>query len=432
MANRGAADRMDAMSGTDLTAAQLKTMTCAELRKLADESGLDLPPGLSSEDLVFEILKARIGASAPGYAQGVLEVLPDGFGFLRSPARDYRPGSDDVYVSPSQIRRLNLKPGHVLSGPMRAPAHGEKYLALSHVDLVNGASAEDLRKRTPFSDLAAGMPRRRLRLAGPWIDARIVGCIAPWGLGQRVLIEAPPRSGRTLLLSDLAEALELGQPEVYQIVCLIDERPEDAAEMRARLGGSRQREVVATTFDEPPARHLALSDMVLARAMRMVEAGENVILVLDSLTDLVRACAIEQAPSGRVLAPGLDAGSFVRAKRLFAAARQIEGGGSLTVVATVSTGTDSPVERAIAEEFERRCGSQIVLDRSLAEQRILPAIDVLASGTRREECLLSGAEIEELRMLRQELEPLSPAERIERLRERLRGDAGATPADQER
>lgn len=398
---------------------RLQAMDCRQLQQEAADEGLSLPGGLGAAELVFEILRARLQGRGYAYANGVLEVLADGFGFLRTAARDYEPGPDDIYVSPSQIRRLNLKPGHCLAGPVRPPGRGEKYFALAHVDLVNGADADALQRRVPFAELLPVLPRRRLYLEHPGagLDVRMIELLCPWGHGQRVLIQAPPGAGRTRLLTHLARALSARQPQLQQLLCLIDERPEDITEVRQQLRGVDHLEIVGSGFDQPPSRHLALSDMLLHKAMRMVEAGVDVVLMLDSLTSLVRACAKEQPHAGRVLAPGLDSGSVLRGKRLFGAARQAEGGGSLTVIATVLTGTDSRLDQVIADEFQNRGNSEIVLDRELAEQHRWPALDVLRSGTRREDCLLAPADVERLRRLRRQLADLPPRARLDRLSE---------------
>lgn len=407
----------------DRDVVRLQTMSCAELQQIAADEQLPLPPGLSTQELVFEILRARLQDRGLGYANGVLEVLADGFGFLRSPAHDYEPGPDDVYVSPSQIRRLNLKPGHWLAGPVRPPGRGEKYFALQHVDLINGADAEVLQRRVPFASLLPVLPRRRLWLSHPDCgdEVRMIELLCPWGYGQRVLIQAPPGSGRTLLLTRLLAALAARQPELYQIVCLVDERPEDVTEVRRTLGQGPQREVVGTSFDQAPGRHVALCDMALQKAMRMVESGRDVVLALDSLTRLVRACAQDLPHSGKVLTAGLDSGALQRAKRLFGAARQTEGGGSLTVLATELVGTDSRLDQVIAEEFTNKGNSEVVLDRELAELHAWPALDVLKSSTRREDCLLAPTDVDRLRRLRLQLSELTPRARLQHLAVLLAG-----------
>jgi transcription termination factor Rho len=359
----------------------------------------------------------------------VLEVLPDGFGFLRSPRHDFEPGPDDIYVSPSQVRRLNLKQGHQVAGPVRPPRRSEKYLALLQVEAVNGGTVAELARRIPFDQRTPVLPTRRLPLAhdGASADVRLLDLLAPWGRGQRVLIQAPPGSGRTLLLTNITRALLTANPDLYAVVCVVDERPEEVTELRRRTGPDSQREVVASTFDQPPGRHIALAEMALARAQRMVEAGRDVLLVLDSLTALARALHQELPPSGRMLTAGLDAGALLRPKRLFGAARQLEGGGSLTVIATVLTGTDSRVDQVIAEEFAGKGNSDVVLAGELAALHIYPAIDPLRTGTRREDCLLPPTAIEALRRLRARLQGLPIRTRLETVSQLL----ARAPSNQE-
>lgn len=428
---------VDAASTDELTALaqqahlalpRLQAMPMLELMQLARSEGVDAPPNLTRQELVFELLRHRLEAAGLGWAQGILEVMPDGFGFLRAAGHDYRPGSDDVYVSPSQIRRLNLKPGHEVAGPVRPPRRGEKYLALLHVELVNGGSVAELWQRVPFESLTPILPQQRLRLrhpgAGP--GALALDLLAPWGRGQRVLIAAPPQSGRTLLLTDIARALLHNHADLHVILCLVDERPEDVTEVRRQTGPDDRRDVVASTFDEPARRHIELVEASLHRAQRMVEAGRHVVLVLDSLTRLVRAYHQELPPSGKLLAAGLDASALQKPRQVFGAARNTEEAGSLTVIATVLTATGSRVDEVIAEEFVGRANSDVVLDRALAERRVFPAIDVGRTGTRREDRLLSAAEARELAVLRDELLSMPSAEAVARLRERAaaRPDAG--------
>ncbi len=401
-------------AGSDIPV--LQAMPMPELLELARTEGIEFLPNLTRQELLFEVLRHRVERTGLGWSEGVLEVLPDGFGFLRSPSHDFRPGPDDVYVSPSQVRRLNLKPGHQVAGPVRPPRRGEKYFALLHVELVNGQGVDRLGRRIPFDDLTPLLPRRRLRLRHPegGIGASALDLLAPWGFGQRVLISAPPQCGRTLLLTQVVQAMLHQHRDLHVIVCLLDERPEDVTELR-RATQDPRRELVATSFDEPPARHLALAETALVRAQRMVEGQQDVVLVVDSLTRLVRACQHELPHSGKIITPGLDATSLHRARRLFGAARNAEEGGSLTVVATVLTDTGSRIDEVIAEELAGRANCDVVLDRGLAERHVFPALDVARTGTRREDCLLAGAAAADLQAVRTELLALPAERRIERL-----------------
>ncbi|MCA8976919.1 MAG: transcription termination factor Rho, partial [Planctomycetes bacterium] len=372
-------------------------------------------PNLDKAELVFAILQHRFQQNGLGWAEGVLEVLPDGFGFLRSVGQDFEPGPDDIYVSPSQVRRLNLKPGHQLAGPVRPPRRGEKYFALLHVDAVNGGDVPTLRRRVPFAARTPILPTERLRLDRPdaAIELRAIDLLAPWGKGQRVLVTAPPGSGRTKLLLGIAESLRHNHEELHVILCLLDERPEELTGIRRAMRSQNgHAEVVATTFDQPPARHVAVAEMALQRAQRMVEAGLDVVLLFDSLTSYVRSWNIELPPTGKLICAGLDAGALQRPKRLFGAARNCEEGGSLTLVATAMHGDDSRIDAAILDEFHNRGNSEIVLDRELAELRLAPALDVLRTGTRREDMLMTEAEIEALQRLRQKLSPLDARDRV--------------------
>jgi len=397
--------------GSDLQA--LQNHSAAELLELARHDGIEVLPNLGKGELLFAILEHRFARSGLGWAEGVLDVLPDGFGFLRSFRHDYEPGPEDVYVSPSQIRRLNLKQGHQLAGPVRPPRRGEKYFALLHVESIDGGGVADLRTRVPFAARTPILPNERLRLdrASASPDLRAIDLLTPWGKGQRVLITAPPGSGRTRLLLRLAEALRDNHPEVHVSMCLLDERPEEVTGIRRAMHGPRS-DVVATTFDQPPGRHIALAEMALARAQHMVEVGADVVLLFDSLTALTRAYNLELPPSGRLLCIGLDAQAVQRPKRLFGAARKLEEGGSLTILATALCGTDARLDQAILEEFANRGNADVVLDRELADLHLDPALDVLRTGTRREDMLIPAPAVAKLQRLRQELAPLSRRERL--------------------
>lgn len=408
--------------GGDITALQARS--AKELLDLAHDEGLDVVPNLGKSELVFAILQHRFERSGLGWAEGVLDVLPDGFGFLRSIRNDFEPGPDDVYVSPSQVRRLNLKSGHRLAGPVRPPRRGENFFALLHVDSVNGGDIATQRRRVPFGARTPILPTDRLRLdhENASLALRAIDLLAPWGLGQRVLIAAPPGSGRTRLLEEIAAALRLNHPDLFVHMCLLDERPEELTGIRRRIhaAGSGDADIVATTFEQPPARHVALADMTLARAQRMVEAGEDVVLLFDSLTAYVRALNLEIVPTGRLICVGLDAGAVLRPKRLFGAARKCEEGGSLTLIATAITDADSRLDTAILDEFHNRGNSDIVLDRDLADQHVAPALDVLRTGTRREDTLLPEPQIQALRRLREHLAPLTPRQRLDHVVDLLR------------
>ncbi|MCC7062464.1 MAG: transcription termination factor Rho [Planctomycetes bacterium] len=409
--------------GSDLQA--LEALSGTELLDLAHAEGLDVLPNLERGELIVQILQHRfgqrdLGQQAVGWHEGVLEILPDGFGFLRSVRNDYQPGPEDVYVSPSQVRRLNLKPGHQLAGPVRQPRRGEKYFALLHIERINGGSVMDLRARVPFSARTPILPHTRLRLDHPGasLRTRAIDLLAPWGKGQRALLAVPPGAGRTQLLQQLATALLHNHPDIHVAVCLVDERPEEVTALRRALAGPRS-DVVASTFDEAPGRHLELAEMALARAQRWVEAGRDVVLLVDSLSALVRAYHLEGSPSGRMLCPGLDANAVMRPKRLFGAARQLEEGGSLTVVATALAGTDSRVDQTILDEFHNRGNSEILFDRELADLHVCPALDLLRTGTRREDLLLQKDQIDGLQRLRLRLAPLGKVERVQALLEQL-------------
>lgn len=382
---------------------RLQAMSMQELIALAHDAGIEDFVGLGKPDLIFQILRRKVTSQGLGWGEGTLDVLPDGFGFLRSSRYNYQAGPDDIYVSPSQIRRLNLCQGHVVAGPVRPPKEGEKYFALLHVEAINGKPLENLRRRIPFDDLTPLVPTERLNLtpSGCGVDMRLVDLLAPMGKGQRTLILTPPHCGRTIFVTHLAQAILDGNPDVYVILLLLDERPEEVTEAARNTGPDERREVVASTFDEPASRHIALAEMAGMKARRMVEAGRDVVLVCDSLTSLVRAYNTETPHSGKIVAAGLDAKALEAPKRLFGAARKVEEGGSLTVIATVLTGTDSRINDVVVEEFRGKGNCEIAFDTQLARLHVYPAIDVLASGTRREDSLLSPLHLDAARALRQ-------------------------------
>lgn len=408
--------------GCDLQA--LQQYSAAELLLLLHAEGLDVRPGLDQGELVFALLQHRFARCRLGWIEGVLDVLPDGFGFLRSIQNAYAPGPADVYVSATQIRRLNLKHGQQVAGPIRPPRRDEQFFALLQVASVDGGDLASLRTRVAFGSRTPILPTQRLRLDHPGVgpDQRALDLLTPWGKGQRVLVVAPPGADRTRLLLGIAEALLPNHPEVHVSMCMLDERPEVVTGLRRALRGPRS-DVVASTFDEPLARHLATAEMAQARAQRMVEAGRDVVLLFDSLTALARACNVELPPSGRMLCAGLDAQAVQRGKRLFGAARQLEEGGSLTVIATALRGSGSRLDEAILDEFQHRGNAEVVLDGELADLHVDPAFDVLRTATRHEDLLLDRSGIAALGRLRQQLAPLSRAERVAKVLELLQASA---------
>ncbi len=412
---------------TDYDIPRLQKLGVPELLRIAQDAGVEATVGLTKQELIFQILKRKVTSQGLGWGEGTLDVLPDGFGFLRSRRYNYQAGPDDIYVSPSQIRRLNLKQGHVIAGPVRPPKDGEKYFALLHVEWVDGKTVEDLRRRIPFDDMTPLVPTRRLLLDrdGTPLDVRLLDLLAPMGRGQRALVLAPPNSRRAALLIHLSQAILDGNPDVYLILLLLDERPEEVTVAARSTGPDDRREVVASTFDEPASRHVALADLAIMKAKRMVESGAHVVLVLDSLTSLVRAFNTELPPTGKTLCAGLDVAALQPTKRLFGAARNVEEGGSLTVIATALTGTGSRVDEVIAEEFRGKGNCEVVLDERLAGLHLYPPIDVLRTGTRREDSLLPPADLQRLRALRAHVDRDSMRESLEDLIARVQ----ATPSN---
>jgi transcription termination factor Rho len=394
-----------------LELSSLKDLGVAELTKIAQS--LDLPgaTGLRKQDLIVQILRARAEKSGLLFSEGVLEVLPDGYGFLRSPDFNYLTGKDDVYVSPSQIRRFDLHTGDTISGQTRAPKEGEKYFALTKVDSVNFEAPDHTRKRVFYENLTPLYPDRRLNLetTGDNVSGRVMDLVTPLGMGQRGLIVAAPRTGKTMLLHSLAHSIAKNHPDVFLIVLLIDERPEEVTDMQRSVKG----EVIASTFDEPAQRHVQVAEMVIERAKRLVEYKKDVVILLDSITRLARAYNTIVPTSGRVLSGGVDSNALQRPKRFFGAARNIEGGGSLTIVATALVDTGSRMDDVIFEEFKGTGNSEIHLDRKLADRRVFPAIDIVRSGTRKEELLIPKADLNRVYTLRKVLTSLSPVEAME-------------------
>lgn len=403
----------------ELNLSDLKRKNIGELTELARELKIDGAAALKKQDLIFAVLQAQGEKNGVIFGEGVLETLPEGFGFLRSPAYSYLPGPDDIYVSPSQIRRFNLRTGDTVSGQIRPPKEGERYFALLKVEKVNYEDPEIAREKILFDNLTPLYPMERIDLEYDPEDysSRIMQLITPIGKGQRGLIVASPRTGKTMFLQSIAKAIMKNHSEIILIVLLIDERPEEVTDFQRQVRG----EVVSSTFDEPASRHVQVSDMVLEKARRLVEHKRDVVILLDSITRLARASNTCCPPSGRVLSGGLDANSLQRPKRFFGAARNIESGGSLTIVATALIDTGSRMDDVIFEEFKGTGNMEVHLNRRLADRRIFPAIDMNLSGTRKEELLLEKEELNRMWILRKVLSPLPAEESMEFLLEKIRG-----------
>ncbi|MEO2019363.1 MAG: transcription termination factor Rho [Fuerstiella sp.] len=404
----------------DFNIADLQRMPMTELLEIAEREKLTEFNGLKKQDLIFKILKERTRLSGLMFGEGTLEILPDGFGFLRSPDYHYLPCPDDIYVSPSQIRRFGLRTGATVAGQIRPPKENERYFALLRVEAINGQDPNLLTAKVFFDDLTPLHPRQRLRLAdnAPHLSTRVVDLIAPIGLGQRGLIVSPPRAGKTILLQQMADAVRQNHPDAYVIVLLIDERPEEVTDMERKLK-SDNCEVVSSTFDEPSSRHIQVSEMVIEKAKRMVEYGHDVIIFLDSITRLARAWNTEIPNSGKILSGGVDANALQNPKRFFGAARCVEEGGSLTIIATALVDTGSRMDEVIFEEFKGTGNTELHLDRRMVEKRIWPAIDVNRSGTRREELLMTEEELKLVWVLRRALNDMNPVEAMELLANRM-------------
>ncbi|PYV84809.1 MAG: transcription termination factor Rho [Acidobacteria bacterium] len=400
-----------------MTIAELKEKNITELTKIA--RSLDLPgaSGMRKQDLIFKILQAQSEKEGHIFAEGVLEILPDGYGFLRSPDYNYLPGPDDIYVSPSQIRKFDLKTGDTISGQVRPPHEGEKYFALVKIEAVNFESPEEARNKILFDNLTPLYPQERIKLetVRENISARVMDLLTPLGKGQRGLIVSPPRAGKTMLLQNVANSITTNHPEVVLMVLLIDERPEEVTDMQRSVKG----EVISSTFDEPVARHVQVAEMVIEKAKRLVEHKRDVVILLDSITRLARAYNTIVPPSGKVLSGGVDSNALQRPKRFFGSARNIEEGGSLTIIATALIDTGSRMDDVIFEEFKGTGNSEIILDRKLVDKRTFPAIDIQRSGTRKEELLIPKDDLARIWVLRKVLNPLSPVEAMELLIERL-------------
>ncbi|MEW6126942.1 MAG: transcription termination factor Rho [Acidobacteriota bacterium] len=400
-----------------LDISELKEMSISKLAHIAKD--LDIPgaTGMRKQELIFKILQAQTEKSGLIFSEGVLETLPDGFGFLRAPDYNYLPGPDDIYVSPSQIRKFDLRTGDTISGQIRPPKEGERYFALIKVEAINFEPPEMARDRMFFDNLTPLYPQEKIKMetTPDQLSGRVLDLMTPIGKGQRALIVAPPRTGKTMLLQSIANSITRNHPEVTLIVLLIDERPEEVTDMQRSVHG----EVISSTFDEPPTRHVQVADMVIEKAKRLVEYGRDVVILLDSITRLARAHNAVVPPSGKILSGGIDSNALQKPKRFFGSARNIEEGGSLTIIATALIDTGSRMDDVIFEEFKGTGNLEINLDRKLSDKRVFPSIDINKSGTRKEELLLASKDFNRIIALRRVLSQLSPTEAMELLLERL-------------
>src|SRR3984893_15883259 len=397
---------------------ELKEKKIGELVEMAKELGIENAGGLRKQDLIFGILQRKAEKDEHIYADGVLECLPDGFGFLRAPDYNYLPGPDDVYVSPSQIRRFGLRTGDTVSGSVRAPKEGERYFALLKVEQVNFQTPEMNAEKVLFDNLTPLYPNKRINLEYQPTNysTRIIDMMVPLGKGQRCLIVAPPRAGKTVLMQDIANAITTNHPEIKLIVLLIDERPEEVTDMQRSVKG----EVISSTFDEQAARHVQVAEMVIEKAKRLVEHKRDVVILLDSITRLARAYNTIVPPSGKILSGGVDSNALHKPKRFFGAARNIEEGGSLTIIATALVDTGSRMDEVIFEEFKGTGNSEIVLDRKVADKRTFPSIDITKSGTRKEELLVDRGVLSKMWVLRRVLTPMGTVDGLEFLINKLK------------
>lgn len=396
---------------------ELKEKKITELAAIAKELRIDGAAGMRKQDLIFSILNGTAEKNGAIFGEGVLEILPDGFGFLRAPDANYLPGPDDIYVSPSQIRRFNLRTGDTVSGQIRPPKEGERYFALLKVAEVNFENPAVARDKTLFDNLTPLYPEERIVLeaAPDNLSMRVMDLVAPIGKGQRGLIVAPPRTGKTVLLQNIANSIATNHPEVYLIVLLIDERPEEVTDMQRSVKG----EVISSTFDEPATRHVQVAEMVIEKARRLVEHKRDVVILLDSITRLARAYNTVVPPSGKILSGGVDSNALHKPKRFFGAARNIEEGGSLTIIATALVDTGSKMDEVIFEEFKGTGNMEAILDRRLVDKRTFPAIDVNKSGTRREDLLIDQTQLQRLWLLRKVLSSMNVVDSMEFLLEKL-------------
>ncbi len=390
---------------------ELQKMTIKELQETAKKEGIKEYTGMKKQDLIFKILKERVNQNGLMYGEGVVEVLPEGFGFLRSPDYNYLPCPDDIYISPSQIRRFGIRTGAIVSGQIRPPKDTERYFALLRVEAINFENPEIMGEKIIFDDLTPLHPTERLFLEkeSSELETRIMDLVTPIGKGQRGLIVAPPRTGKTVLLQKIANSIRKNHPEVYLIILLIDERPEEVTDMDRSVDA----EVIGSTFDEPASRHIQVAEMVIEKAKRMVEYGKDVVVLLDSITRLARAYNTEVPHSGKILSGGVDASALQKPKRFFGAARNIEEGGSLTIVATALVDTGSRMDEVIFEEFKGTGNMELHLDRKLADRRLFPAIDITRSGTRKEELVVNTEELKRMWVLRKVLNEMNPIEAME-------------------
>jgi transcription termination factor Rho len=397
----------------ELNVSNLRKLSIAKLQKIAKEMEINGISGLKKEEMIYKIMEAQAKKNGLLFGEGVLEVLPDGFGFLRVPSYNYLPGPDDIYVSPTQIKKFGLKTGDTVSGQIRPPKENEKYFALLKVEMVNGEPPESIVSRVPFEELTPIHPNERfiLETTPDEITTRVIDLIAPIGKGQRGLIVSPPRAGKTVILQKIANAIATNNPEVYLIVLLVAERPEEVTEMRRMVKG----EVISATFDESPERHTQVAEIALEKAKRLVEHKKDVVILLDSITRLARAYNVLVPHSGKIMTGGLESTALDKPKRFFGAARNIEEGGSLTIIGTALIDTGSKMDEVIFEEFKGTGNMEINLDRKLADRRIFPAIDINRSGTRREELLINSEELQLIWLLRKILAPLNPIEAMELL-----------------
>jgi transcription termination factor Rho len=403
----------------EMNLVELKSKNIRELMTIAKALNIDGASAMRKQELIFALLQAQAEMSGLIYGEGVLEILPDGFGFLRSQNYNYLPGPDDIYVSPSQIRRFSLRTGDSISGQIRPPKDNERYFALLKVEAVNYEDPEVARDKILFDNLTPLYPDRRVRLEAlaDNLSTRVMDLLTPIGFGQRGLIVAQPRTGKTMLLQNIANAISVNHKEAYLIVLLIDERPEEVTDMQRNV----RAEVVSSTFDEPPQRHVQVAEMVSEKAKRLVEHKRDVIILLDSITRLARAYNTVVPPSGKILSGGLDSNALHRPKRFFGAARNVEQGGSLTLIATALIDTGSRMDEVIFEEFKGTGNMEIVLDRKLADRRIFPAIDINKSGTRKEELLIPPDDLNRVWILRKLLSPLNPIDAMEFLLDKMHG-----------
>ncbi len=405
------------VSGEDLKVTELKRLNPAELLEVASDLNVENAGGMRKQDLLFAILNAQVSKKGRIFTEGCLEILPDGFGFLRAPDQNYLPGPDDIYVSPSQIRRFSLRTGDIVEGQIRPPKQGERYFALLKVNAINFEDPKEARNKILFDNLTALYPDEKFKLdATGNLTTRIIDLIAPIGKGQRALIPSPPKAGKTMLLKDIANAIAENHPEVYLIILLVDERPEEVTDIMRTV----KAEVVSSTFDEPATRHVQVADMVIEKAKRLVEHKRDVVILLDSITRLARAYNTVVPHSGKILSGGVDSNALHKPKRFFGAARNVEEGGSLTIVGTALIDTGSRMDEVIFEEFKGTGNSEIVLDRKLAERRTYPSIDINRSATRREEMLMPETTLSRMYILRKVLSPLSPVDSMEFLLEKVK------------